>query len=74
MERFIGVLIEHYGGAFPLWLAPVQAVITPISEHQLEYATQVRDRLRSPLRHVFTVALSPPWPRKCRVGENSPSL
>jgi threonyl-tRNA synthetase len=46
MERFFGVLIEHYGGAFPLWLAPVQAVITPISEHQLEYATSVRDRLR----------------------------
>jgi threonyl-tRNA synthetase len=47
MERFFGVLIEHYAGAFPLWLAPVQAVVTPISEHQLEYATGVRDRLRA---------------------------
>jgi threonyl-tRNA synthetase len=47
MERLFGVLIEHYGGAFPLWLAPVQAVVTPISEHQLDYATGVRDRLRS---------------------------
>ena len=47
LERFFGVLIEHYGGAFPAWLAPVQAVVTPISEHQLEYATQVRDRLRA---------------------------
>ena len=46
MERFFGVLIEHYGGAFPAWLAPVQAVVTPISEHQLAYATAVRDRLR----------------------------
>ncbi len=47
MERFFGVLVEHYGGAFPLWLAPVQAVVTPISEHQLDYATRVRDRLRA---------------------------
>jgi threonyl-tRNA synthetase len=47
LERFFGVLIEHYGGAFPAWLAPVQAVVAPISEHQLEYATGVRDRLRA---------------------------
>jgi len=47
LERFFGVLIEHYGGAFPAWLAPVQAVVTPISEHQLDYATAVRDRLRA---------------------------
>ncbi len=47
LERFFGVLIEHYGGAFPAWLAPVQAVVTPISEHQLDYATAVRDGLRA---------------------------
>jgi threonyl-tRNA synthetase len=47
LERLFGVLIEHYGGAFPAWLAPVQAVVVPISEHQLEYATGVRDRLRA---------------------------
>ncbi len=47
LERFFGVLIEHYGGAFPAWLAPVQAVVTPISEHQLAYATEVRDRVRA---------------------------
>jgi threonyl-tRNA synthetase len=47
MERLFGVLIEHYGGAFPLWLAPVQAVVVPISEHQLDYATAVRDKLRA---------------------------
>jgi threonyl-tRNA synthetase len=47
LERFFGVLIEHYGGAFPAWLAPVQAVVAPISEHQLDYATSVRDRLRA---------------------------
>jgi threonyl-tRNA synthetase len=47
LERFFGVLIEHFGGAFPAWLAPVQAVITPISEHQLDYAYEVRDKLRA---------------------------
>ncbi len=47
MERFFGVLVEHYGGAFPAWLAPVQAVVAPISEHQLDYATEVRDKLRA---------------------------
>ena len=41
LERFFGVLIEHYGGAFPAWLAPVQAVVAPISEHQLPYAQQI---------------------------------
>ncbi len=47
MERFFGVLIEHFGGNFPAWLAPVQAVIAPISEHQLDYAYAVRDQLRA---------------------------
>jgi len=47
MERFFGVLIEHFGGAFPAWLAPVQAVVAPITEHQLDYAYEVRDTLRA---------------------------
>ncbi|MHB9004146.1 MAG: threonine--tRNA ligase [Coriobacteriia bacterium] len=42
MERFLGILIEHYAGAFPTWLAPVQAVIIPISDRHLEYAEDVR--------------------------------
>jgi threonyl-tRNA synthetase len=41
LERFFGILIEHYAGAFPAWLAPVQAVVAPISEGQVEYARQV---------------------------------
>ena len=45
MERFLGVLIEHYGGAFPLWLAPVQAVVIPIADRHVEYANQVKERL-----------------------------
>jgi threonyl-tRNA synthetase len=45
MERFIGVLIEHYAGAFPTWLAPIQARVVPISEKANVYAKGVRDRL-----------------------------
>jgi len=44
-ERFIAILIEHYAGAFPLWLAPVQAIVLPISDRHQEYAARVRDRL-----------------------------
>ena len=47
MERFFGVLIEHYGGAFPLWLAPVQAVMIPITDRHVEYARQVAEKLAS---------------------------
>jgi len=47
MERFFGCLIEHYGGAFPLWLAPVQAVIIPIADRHLEYALQVERELKA---------------------------
>src|SRR5207253_2096916 len=45
-ERFIAILIEHYAGAFPLWLAPVQASILPISDRHHEYARQVEVRLK----------------------------
>jgi len=46
MERFLGILIEHFGGAFPLWLAPEQVVVLNITEHQAAYAEQVAARLR----------------------------
>ena len=46
-ERFIAILIEHYTGAFPLWLAPVQAVVLPISDRHMDYAKTVRDRLKA---------------------------
>jgi threonyl-tRNA synthetase len=45
VERFMGVLIEHYAGAFPIWLAPVQVVLIPIAERHHAYARQVVDRL-----------------------------
>ncbi len=44
-ERFLALLIEHYAGAFPLWIAPVQVKIIPISEKQLDYSQAVRDAL-----------------------------
>jgi threonyl-tRNA synthetase len=47
MERFIGILIEHYAGAFPAWLAPIQAVVLNISEHQAVYAADVTARLKA---------------------------
>jgi len=48
MERFLGVLIEHFGGAFPTWLAPVQAVVIPVSaERNTEYGQAVAERLRA---------------------------
>jgi len=47
VERFFGVLIEHYAGAFPLWLAPVQVGLVPISEKHLEYAGAVKAKLEA---------------------------
>lgn len=47
IERFIGILIEHYAGKFPVWLAPVQVKVLPISNTFLQYATMVTDRLKA---------------------------
>ncbi|HMF00870.1 MAG TPA: threonine--tRNA ligase, partial [Terriglobia bacterium] len=44
-ERFIAILIEHYAGAFPVWLAPVQAMLIPIADRHALYCSQVKDRL-----------------------------
>ncbi|NLM96868.1 MAG: threonine--tRNA ligase [Halanaerobiaceae bacterium] len=54
LERFIGILIEHYAGAFPVWLAPVQAAIIPVSDDQLDYARKIKkyleeDKIRTEL-------------------------
>ncbi len=46
-ERFIALLIEHYAGAFPLWLAPVQAIVLPIADRHLPYAASIRDQLEA---------------------------
>lgn len=47
LERFFGVLIEHYAGAFPLWLSPVQVRVLSITDSQMDYARKIKDELRS---------------------------
>jgi threonyl-tRNA synthetase len=54
VERFFGILVEHYTGAFPLWLAPVQVEICPVSEKVSDYANHVRETLK---RHEIRVHL-----------------
>ena len=51
IERFFGVLIEHYAGAFPVWLSPVQVAIIPIAERHVEYANKVASFLRGENPH-----------------------
>jgi threonyl-tRNA synthetase len=51
IERFFGVLIEHYAGAFPVWLAPMQVVVIPIAERHVEYANRVASLLRGENPH-----------------------
>ncbi len=59
IERFFGVLIEHYTGAFPVWLAPVQAVVLPISDKHAAYAREVLEELRNAPRFApnWTIAM-----------------
>lgn len=45
LERFIGILTEHYGGAFPVWIAPIQAKVLPISDKHIDYAKEVKNEL-----------------------------
>ena len=47
MERFFGTLIEHYAGAFPVWLSPVQVVVIPISEKHTDYGRKVLEQLKA---------------------------
>jgi len=47
MERFLASLIEHYGGAFPVWLAPIQAMVIPVADRHLEYARKLEEELKS---------------------------
>ena len=53
-ERFIAILIEHFAGAFPVWLAPVQAVVLPLSEKYLDYAGEVESKLKEAALRVET--------------------
>ncbi|MCA9070537.1 MAG: threonine--tRNA ligase, partial [Planctomycetaceae bacterium] len=58
MERFVGMLIEHFAGAFPLWLAPEQARVLPLSDKSLDYAHQIERQFREAGFRVTTDAKS----------------
>jgi threonyl-tRNA synthetase len=47
MERFFGVLLEHHGGALPVWLSPIQAMVIPIADRHREYCSNVQSRLKA---------------------------
>src|SRR6185295_18226442 len=68
-ERFIGILIEHYAGEFPLWLAPVQAVVLPISDRHAGYAREAAERLREPGLRVEVDERSESIGKKIREAE-----
>ncbi|MDA3936561.1 MAG: threonine--tRNA ligase [Actinomycetota bacterium] len=82
MERFFGILIEHYAGAFPIWLAPVQATIIPIADRHLEHVESVKARLeaagvrvdvsadREPMRVKIAKAQQQKVPHMLVIGDN----
>jgi len=68
-ERFIGILIEHYAGEFPLWLAPVQALVVPIADRHAEHAQRVARDLRNAGLRVEVDGRTESVGRKIREGE-----
>ena len=69
MERFAGILIEHYAGRFPVWLAPVQAIVLPVSDKHSEYADRVVAELREAGVRVEVDARSESVGKKIRDAE-----
>jgi threonyl-tRNA synthetase len=67
-ERFVAFLIEHFAGAFPLWLAPVQVRVLPIGDDSLEYAHRLRERLFSSFVRVEIDDSSDTFNKKIRNG------
>jgi len=69
LERFVGLLIEHFAGAFPVWMAPVQAVVIPIAERHQEYAEEVAATLRALPARVNTDARNESMKYKIREAQ-----
>ena len=69
LERFLGILIEHYGGAFPAWLAPVQAAVVPVADRHAEYAAEVKSALEEAGLRVDVDLRSESVSKKIRDGE-----
>lgn len=70
LERFFGILIEHYGGFFPLWLAPVQLIILPVTDKTTGYASEVLEKLKKERFRVELDTRSEGVGRKIRDAEN----
>jgi threonyl-tRNA synthetase len=70
LERFFGVLIEHYAGAFPVWLSPVQAVLIPIADRHLDYANEVVKKLKAKGMRAFVDSRSERMNAKIRDAQN----
>jgi threonyl-tRNA synthetase len=68
-ERFIACLIEHFGGAFPTWLAPVQVAVLPVSDKVIDYARRVTEELRAQFVRVELDASGQPLAKKVREAE-----
>jgi threonyl-tRNA synthetase len=68
-ERFIGILVEHYAGEFPLWLAPLQVLVLPIADRHLDYAREVRGVLADAGVRVEVDERAESVGRKIREGE-----
>src|SRR4051794_38205746 len=71
IERFLGVLVEHYAGAFPVWLSPVQALGVPVAEDYADYLAEVLDRLRRKGVRVELDASDDRFPKKIRNASKS---
>jgi threonyl-tRNA synthetase len=69
MERFFGVMIEHYAGAFPVWLSPVQAILIPIADRHVPYCQEVAQRLRAAGLRVEVDASSERMGNKIRLAQ-----
>lgn len=69
IERTVAFLIEHFAGAFPAWLAPIQAVVVPISEHHKEFAQKVTDRLKALDLRVENWAEAESLQKRIRIAE-----
>jgi threonyl-tRNA synthetase len=69
LERFIGILVEHYGGAFPLWVAPVQAVVVPIADRHVDAGRELAGLLRARGLHVEVDASDSRMQNKIRLAQ-----
>ena len=71
VERFFGVLLEHYAGAFPVWLAPMQVQVLPVAAAHDDYAFEVAAQLKSGGYRVEVIAATDPLGKRVRAGKTA---